>query len=148
MLETKHRLNVGGQNVTDLLLRTWIPDDSYLTYAGKAKNYSYPGQIKARVGDDAHGPNATGYTAPSDVYGTAKEIISSNASSGDFKLLNITWSLQVQKNIDHLLRLHFCDLWNSQSALTVFNLSIYDSYVMPVNNDTNVSTQLPAPYFL
>ncbi|TKY55666.1 receptor protein kinase [Spatholobus suberectus] len=148
VLETKHRLNVGGQAVNDSLLRKWIPDDSYLTYPGNAKNRSpFLGQIEYRVSDDSDGPNATKFTAPSDVYGTAKEINNISASAADYKLLNITWRLPVDKNIDHLLRLHFCDYWNPQSDLTVFNLSIYDRYVMFVNNDPNVSNILPAPYF-
>ncbi|TKY55665.1 receptor protein kinase [Spatholobus suberectus] len=145
--ETKHRLNVGGQTVNDSLLRKWFPDDSYLTNPENAK-YSYPfrGQIEYHVGDDSDGPNAAKFTAPSDVYGTAREI-NISASAGDFNLLNITWALPVDKNRDHLLRLHFCDYWNSQSGLTFFTLYIYDNYISGINGDVQVSNQLPAPYY-
>ncbi|RDX79396.1 putative receptor-like protein kinase, partial [Mucuna pruriens] len=148
VLETKHRLNVGGQTVNDSLLRNWIPDDSYLTYPGNAQNSSpYSSQIQPRVGDDADGPNATSFTAPSAVYGTAKEIKNSSVNATNYDLLNITWALPVEKNIDHLLRLHFCDYWSSQFGITFFNLLIYDTYVMPVNHDLSVSSRLPAPYY-
>ncbi|XP_020206029.1 probable receptor-like protein kinase At5g24010 [Cajanus cajan] len=147
VLETKHRLNVGGQTTKDSLLRKWIPDDTYLVYPENAKNSSPYHDIKYRVSDDSGGPNANNFTAPIDVYGTAKEINNNSAGAGDAKLLNITWRLPVEKNIDHLLRLHFCDYFSSQIDLAFFNVSIYDINVMPVNNDKNVSNELPAPYY-
>ncbi|KAL2646872.1 hypothetical protein AAZV13_05G081700 [Glycine max] len=125
VLETKHRLNV---------------DDSYILNTENAKNRSpYLGPIQYRVGNDSDGSNANEYTAPSDVYGTAKEINSSSSSAG-----NITWALLVDNNADHLLRLHFCDYWSPQNDLKYFDLSIYDTYVMSVNIDNQ---ELPAPYY-
>ncbi|XP_027345872.1 probable receptor-like protein kinase At2g23200 [Abrus precatorius] len=145
VLETRHRLNVGGQPVArdhDNLLRNWITDDRYLTNPANAKNSTpYEGQIQYHVSDDSDGPNSGKFTAPSDVYGTAKEI------NNNTNLSNITWSLPVEKNTDHLLRLHFCDFWNQQAFLTIFNMFIYDSYFMQVNNDTIVSSQVPAPCY-
>lgn len=141
-LETKHRINVGGQSVnSDNLLRNWSRDDDsfLLTNPGNANNRTYPGSIKRVGGDDFDGPNSSQYTAPDDVYQTAKEVNTSN--------LNITWGLPVDKNSDHLLRLHFCDIFSSQPGLTIFPLYIYDDYVIPVNNDPTVSSQLPAPYY-
>jgi len=148
VLETKHRLNVGGETTKDILLRNWIPDDIYLTYPENAKNRSpYQGQIVPRVGDDADGPNATSYTAPSEVYGTAKETRNISSTDGDLGLFNITWALPVDNSTDHFLRLHFCDYVSSQVGLTYFDLSIYDAHVIQVNNDGNVSNELPAPYY-
>ncbi|BAT75635.1 hypothetical protein VIGAN_01352900 [Vigna angularis var. angularis] len=127
VLETKHRLNVGGQSTRDILIRNWIPDDIYLTYPENAKNRSaYQGQIVPRVGDDADGPNATSYTAPSEVYGTAKESKNISDNATDLGLFNLTWALPVDNNTDNFLRLHFCDY---------------------VNSDENVSKELPAPYY-
>ncbi|KAK7331003.1 hypothetical protein VNO77_25212 [Canavalia gladiata] len=152
MLETKHRLNVGGRTVArenDDLLRNWIPDDTYLLNPGNAKNSTpYVGQIKRYVSDDSDGPNSNRFTAPNDVYGTAKEISNISAISADSNLLNITWGLPVDKKKDYLLRLHFCDFWNQWSTLTTFNLSIYDNYVAPINDDDpNMVSPLPAPYY-
>ncbi|KAL2333485.1 hypothetical protein Fmac_014698 [Flemingia macrophylla] len=148
VLETKHRLNVGGQTTNDSLLRKWIPDDTYLAYPGNANNASPYNDIRYRVNDDSYGPNANRFTAPPIVYGTAKVTKNISASTEDYKLLNITWRLPVEKNVDHLLRLHFCDFFSLQNDLTFFNLSIYDNYVRTVNNDrTAVSSVLPAPYY-
>ncbi|KAG5028874.1 hypothetical protein JHK87_012388 [Glycine soja] len=146
VLETKLRLNVGGQIVTgpDNLLRKWFPDDSYFANPENAKNRSpFMGRIEYHVGDDSDGPYANKFTAPSDVYKTAKEINSSSSNAE-----NITWALLVDYNTDHLLRLQFCDYWSPRSVLTYFYLSIYDAYVMPVNIDNpDVSKELPAPYY-
>ncbi|KAK8471489.1 hypothetical protein PHAVU_003G239300 [Phaseolus vulgaris] len=139
VLETKHRLNVGGQHTKDLLLRNWIPDDIYLMYTENASNRSpYNGEIGYNLDDDSDGPNAARYTAPTEVYGTAKE---TNLS------FNITWALPVDNKTDHFLRLHFCDYLSSQGGLTYFELSIYDAHVMQVNSDGNVSNELPAPLY-
>ncbi|XP_061339988.1 probable receptor-like protein kinase At5g24010 isoform X2 [Gastrolobium bilobum] len=144
-------LNVGGENVTrsnDNLLRNWFPDDSYLSNPGNAENSSYSGQIKYHVDDNYDGPNSNQFTAPREVYQTAKVINNNSSSAGGSNLLNITWGLPVDNNTYHLVRLHFCDLWNIQPGLTTFNLSIYDSLVTVVNmNDPNVYNQLPAPYY-
>jgi hypothetical protein len=49
----------------------------------------------------------------------------------------------VEKNTDHFLRLHFCDIFNTQSQLTIFILNIYDQLVTSVNYDTEESS----PYY-
>ncbi|KAL2333484.1 hypothetical protein Fmac_014697 [Flemingia macrophylla] len=150
LLETTLRLNVGGQIVNDNLLRKWLPDDSYLAYPENANNSSPYHDIPYHVNANSDGPNANPFTAPIDVYGTAKvtKNDSTSASAGDLNLLNITWCLPVEKNIDHLIRLHFCDIFSLQGNLTVFHLCIYDKYVMPVNtDDSGVSSQLPAPFY-
>ncbi|KAJ1403194.1 Serine-threonine/tyrosine-protein kinase, catalytic domain [Sesbania bispinosa] len=155
-LETKHRINVGGQTVTrgnDNLLRNWSPDDSFLSNPRNAKNSSpYNGEIKYNVGDDSDGPNSNQYTAPNAVYQTAKEInnISAIAAGGFIGVrsnMNITWRLPVDKNTDHLVRFHFCDIHNQQSGLTIFVLFIYDSYVINVNDDEKLASPRPNPYF-
>ncbi|KAL2333488.1 hypothetical protein Fmac_014701 [Flemingia macrophylla] len=149
VLETKHRLNVGGKTTIDSLLRKWIPDDTYLAYPESAHNSSPYNDIKYRANVNSDGPNANLFSAPTDVYGTAKvtKIMSTNASDVEYKLSNITWSLPVEKNTNHFLRLHFCDFFSLQNDLTVFNLSIYDRLVLPINQDPNVSSVLPAPYY-
>ncbi|KOM32374.1 hypothetical protein LR48_Vigan01g193000 [Vigna angularis] len=148
VLETKHRLNVGGQTTRDILLRNWIPDDIYLTYPENAKNRTpYQAHIVPRVGDDSDSPNATSYTAPSEVYGTAKESKNISDNATDLGLFNLTWALPVDNNTDNFLRLHFCDYVSAQVGLTYFELSIYDFHVMQVNSDENVSKELPAPYY-
>ncbi|CAJ2635295.1 unnamed protein product [Trifolium pratense] len=139
-LETKHRLNVGGENVTrqtDNLSREWLPDDSYITDPQNAKDSPFfGGTLKRDPDDESDGPNSNKYTAPDVVYQTAKETL--NGSNG------LSWSVPVEKNTDHFIRLHFCDIFNQQSHLTAFALIIYDNLVISkVNSDPDVSS----PYY-
>ncbi|CAI8609322.1 unnamed protein product [Vicia faba] len=144
-LETKHRLNVGGETVTRLtddLSRNWLPDDNYITTPQNAKNISFSGNIKRTANDESDGPNSNQYIAPDTVYQFAKE--TKNGSNG----LSISWSFPVDKNIDHFIRLHFCDFSNLQPGLTTFFLYFYDTYVQNVNDDgTGISLQLNDPYY-
>ncbi|CAL0330775.1 unnamed protein product [Lupinus luteus] len=82
LLETVHRINVGGENVTrgiDNLWRSWVSDDAYLLNPENAKNSTpYNSSIKYHVGDDSDGINSDKFIAPNVVYQTAKEIINRN----------------------------------------------------------------------
>ncbi|CAJ2635331.1 unnamed protein product [Trifolium pratense] len=139
-LETKHRLNVGGENVTrqtDNLSREWLPDDSYITDPQNAKDSPFfGGTLKRDPDDESDGPNSNKYTAPDVVYQTAKETL--NGTN------NISWSVPVEKNTDHFLRLHFCDIFNQQSLLTIFFLYIYDNLVISTVND---GADVSSPYY-
>ena len=143
-LETNLRLNVGGVIVdrgTDTLSREWLPDDKYITDPQNAQNGSFGGDIKRTANDESDGPNSSIYIGPDIVYKTAKESVDGT------KGLNLSWSVPVEKNMDHFLRLHFCDIFSDrQSGLTFFNLFIYDSYVIHVNNDPSLSLQMPYYY--
>ncbi|KAK2357009.1 receptor protein kinase HERK [Trifolium repens] len=126
-LETKHRLNIGSENVTrenDNLSREWLKDELYITNPQNAKNGFFDVKI-THAEEDKY----AGYIAPDIVYKTDKETI--NGSNG----LSISWSVPVEKNTDHFLRLHFCDNFNEQSLLTFFILNIYDQLVIPNVND-------------
>jgi hypothetical protein len=50
----------------------------------------------------------------------------------------------VEKNLDHFLRLHFCDNINPQGLLTTFILNIYDQSVI---TDLNSDTEEFSPYY-
>ncbi|RHN63002.1 putative non-specific serine/threonine protein kinase [Medicago truncatula] len=121
-LETIHRLTVGGEAITgenNSLSRKWLPDDSYITNPHNAKNGFFGGDIKRTAGDESDGPNSNIHIGPDALYKSAKE--SKNGSNG----LNISWSVPVEKNIDHYLRLHLCDIFNDrQSGFTFFTLFI------------------------
>lgn len=105
VLETVHRINVGGAKVTpynDTLWRTWIPDDNFLNSSSTTKRVSYGGQIKYPPG------GMTREIAPESVYGTAKEMNKGNSTV--MPNFNITWIFPVSPGSRHLLRLHFCDI--------------------------------------
>jgi serine/threonine protein kinase len=145
-LETKLRLNVGGNPVnrdTDNLSRKWLPDDNYITDPQNAQYGTYfdGGRIQRTANDSSDGPNSNQYIAPDIVYQTAKE--SKNGYNG----LSIIWNVLVEKNIDYFLRLHFCDIFNTQIGLTTFFLYIYDSYVKNINDGVELSSVLSDPYY-
>ncbi|GAU12565.1 hypothetical protein TSUD_182800 [Trifolium subterraneum] len=124
---------------TDNLSREWLPDDSYITDPQNAK-YSpfFGGTLKRKADDESDGLYSDQYTAPDVIYETARE--SKNGSNG----LNISWSVPVEKNTDHFLRLHFCDIFNVQSLLTTFFLYIYDQLVI---SDVNSGIDVSTPYY-
>jgi len=144
-LETKHRLNVRGETVTrniDTLSRKWLPDDIYITNPQNARNSSFfGGTIKRTADHESDGPDSNQYIAPDIIYQTAKE--SKNGSND----LSISWSVPVEKNIDHFLRLHFCDIFNQRPGLATFFLLIYDSYVMIVHDEIGGPYMLRGPYY-
>ncbi|KAK6925863.1 Serine-threonine/tyrosine-protein kinase, catalytic domain [Dillenia turbinata] len=106
VLETLHRINVGGSKITpfnDTLWRTWIPDDDFLVLKSAAKRAVTP-----------HTPNyqkggASREVAPDNVYMTAQQMNKNNLTmSAKF---NITWEFPVGSHgVLHLVRLHFCDI--------------------------------------
>ncbi|CAN7101356.1 unnamed protein product [Brassica rapa subsp. narinosa] len=122
VLETVHRINVGGSKLTpfnDSLWRTWLVDDSYLLLKGAAKRAW-----------TTHSPNyqsggATREIAPDNVYMTAQEM---NRDSQELQArFNISWEFPVgSKRVLHLVRLHFCDIVSTSLNQLYFNVFIND----------------------
>lgn len=120
VLETVHRINVGGPLLTpfnDTLWRTWIPDEDYLVLKSAAK--------VARTSDP---PNylpggATREIAPDYVYMTAQQM---NVATGNLvNHFNITWDFPVSsEGATHLVRLHFCDIVSIALGTLYFNIYI------------------------
>ena len=120
VLETVHRINVGGLKITpfnDTLWRTWIPDEDYLVFKGAAK-----------PAVSTHTPNyqkggATREIAPENVYMTAQQMNRENSSLAS--RFNITWNFPVSPGgVPHLVRLHFCDI-----VSPALNLLYFDVYI-------------------
>ncbi|KAK7315111.1 hypothetical protein VNO77_33643 [Canavalia gladiata] len=120
VLETIHRVNVGGEKLTpfnDTLWRTWIPDEEFLVIKDAAK----PAVTN-------HPPNyqkggATPEIAPDNVYMTAQEM-NRDKSIVDSRF-NITWDFPVAPGgVRHLVRLHFCDI-----VSPALNLLYFDVYI-------------------
>lgn len=133
VLETVHRINVGGMKLTpfnDTLWRTWIPDDDYLVFKEAAKRAV-----------STHTPNyqnggASREIAPDNVYMTAQEMNRENSSLAS--RFNITWKFPVGPGgVQHLVRLHFCDIISPALNLLYFDVYIngYSAY-----NDLDLST--------
>ncbi|KAL3653553.1 hypothetical protein CASFOL_003234 [Castilleja foliolosa] len=149
VLETVHRINVGGSILTpfnDTLWRTWIPDDDFLVLKSAAK-----------IAQTTHPPNyqpggATRENAPDNVYMTAREMNVVNRSS--IFMFNITWDFPVTSSgYDdddmHFVRLHFCDI-----VSVVLNTLYFNVYINGVTayKDVDLSMlvfhRLASPYYM
>ncbi|KAJ8759446.1 hypothetical protein K2173_006983 [Erythroxylum novogranatense] len=130
-LQTMYRINVGGQYIppnkdSGGLTRTWYNDMPYL--------------YGAATGVDLRSENVTiqygklpDYTAPSDVYATARAM----GPSKDLNLqFNMTWLFQVDANFTYFVRLHFCEF-----QMTKINQKVFNIYI---NNASAVADPTPA----
>ncbi|KAL1531396.1 putative receptor-like protein kinase [Salvia divinorum] len=145
VLETVHRVNVGGLLLTpfnDTLWRTWIPDENFLVIKSAAK--------VARTSDP---PNyqqggATREVAPDNVYMTAQQMNVYNGSLVNH--FNITWDFPVSsEGAMHLVRLHFCDIVSVSLNMLYFNIYINGATAY---KDVDLSVlafrRLASPYYI
>ncbi|WRX19489.1 Serine-threonine/tyrosine-protein kinase [Theobroma cacao] len=126
VLETVHRINVGGSKLTpfnDTLWRTWIPDDGFLVFKPAAKR-----AVSTHLPNYQSG-GATREIAPDNVYMSAQQMNRDNSSlNGRF---NITWDFPVgSQGAPHLVRLHFCDIVSPALNQLYFDVYInnYSAY--------------------
>ncbi|RVX23293.1 hypothetical protein VitviT2T_010954 [Vitis vinifera] len=135
-----HRINVGGPTIppnNDTLWRSWTPDDDYLLLPGSAKN------SEASNNTLNYDPSeATNYSAPVDVYKTAKELNRSYSSSS----FNVTWGFRVNKNSTYFVRVHFCDIISQDADGIVFNFSIYSRFIELIYS-YGPTTQIGTPFY-
>ncbi|KAJ9670593.1 hypothetical protein PVL29_026876 [Vitis rotundifolia] len=137
-----HRINVGGPTIppnNDTLWRSWTPDDDYLLLPGSAKN------SEASNNTPNYDPSeATNYSAPVDVYKTAKELNRSYSSSSSF--FNVTWGFRVKKNSTYFVRVHFCDIISQDEDGIVFNFSIYSRFIELIYS-YGPTTKIGTPFY-
>ncbi|KAJ6290861.1 hypothetical protein OIU78_026582 [Salix suchowensis] len=133
VLETIHRINVGGSKLVpfnDTLWRTWTPDDDFLVLKSAAK-----------LAVTTHVPNyqsggASREIAPGNVYMTAQQMNKDNNPLQP--RFNITWNFPVGSGgVRHLVRLHFCDIVSTSLNQLYFDvyLNEYSAY-----NDLDLSS--------
>ncbi|XP_058769825.1 probable receptor-like protein kinase At5g24010 [Vicia villosa] len=124
VLETIHRINVGGVKITpfnDTLWRTWIPDEDFLVFKEAAKH-----AVSTHTPDYEKG-GVTPEIAPENVYMTAQQMNRENTSLAS--RFNITWKFPVaSEGVPHLIRLHFCDIVSTSLNLLYFDVYI-NSYI-------------------
>ncbi|GFP78934.1 probable receptor-like protein kinase at2g23200 [Phtheirospermum japonicum] len=141
-LHVIHRINVGGPNIipsNDSLLRYWIPDDDYLSSKVNAAYKNSASQVY-----DTEFVAATERIAPDFVYRTAKQLnIDDNSSSSS----NISWTFDVNKGAEHLVRVHFCDIVSqTTNEQLTFNLSLYSNFSEEIY-PYGVIPQTAAPFY-
>ncbi|KAJ4834599.1 hypothetical protein Tsubulata_024470 [Turnera subulata] len=144
-LHTIHRINVGGSIVSpdqDTLGRNWIPDDRYLYNPDTARNSSmFAGQLSYLQGESRD-------IAPDYVYKTAKVMnIDKSGPSGRDVFINMTWSFNVNKDVRHFVRVHFCDFFSISLSFLQFNLYIYANFSSEINPYERVS-KIAAPFHI
>ncbi|XP_059659097.1 receptor-like protein kinase FERONIA [Cornus florida] len=100
-LETVHRLNVGGREISPMLdtgmFRSWLKDDDYVSNMGALPVNNSFNLIFTKL---------PSYTAPAEVYMTARSMGNNKTVNKNY---NLTWNLPLDSGFMHLLRLHFCE---------------------------------------
>ncbi|KAF8413213.1 hypothetical protein HHK36_001189 [Tetracentron sinense] len=145
ILETVHRINVGGKKITpfnDTLWRTWIPDADFLVLDAAAKPASRHNPPNYQKGE------ASREIAPDNVYMTAQQMNMNNTILG--AKFNITWAFPVNSSgARHLVRMHFCDIVSEKRNLLYFNVYI-DDYSAYTDLDLSSLTDhmLAVPFYM
>ncbi|KAK9069271.1 hypothetical protein SSX86_013387 [Deinandra increscens subsp. villosa] len=121
ILETVHRINVGGSKLTsfnDTLWRNWVPDEDFLSIKSSAK------AVTATQIPNYQNGGASKEVAPDNVYMTAQEMNRGNLTINS--MFNITWGFPVDSRGDsrHFVRLHFCDIVSLSLNQLYFNVYI------------------------
>ncbi|KAI3793010.1 hypothetical protein L1987_35622 [Smallanthus sonchifolius] len=121
ILETVHRINVGGSKLTpfnDTLWRNWVPDEDFLSIKSSAKTVTTTQIPNYQKG------GASKEVAPDNVYMTAQEMNRGNLIVNS--MFNLTWGFPVDSRggARHFVRLHFCDIVSLSINQLYFNVYI------------------------
>ncbi|KAB1211562.1 Receptor-like protein kinase FERONIA [Morella rubra] len=103
-LEMVYRLNVGGKSISPAedtgMFRQWSDDYQYLR---DEKRLAQPSNNTIELTFSSTVP---AYTAPKDVYLTARSMGTNSAINLSY---NLTWEFPVDSGFTYLIRLHFCE---------------------------------------
>ncbi|KAD7480475.1 hypothetical protein E3N88_03611 [Mikania micrantha] len=121
ILETVHRINVGGSKLTpfnDTLWRNWVPDEDFLSIKSSAKTVTTTQTPNYQKGGSSK------EVAPDNVYMTAQEMNWENVTVN--YMFNLTWRFPVDSHggVRHFIRLHFCDFVSLSLNQLYFNVYI------------------------
>ncbi|KAL4575830.1 hypothetical protein LXL04_011917 [Taraxacum kok-saghyz] len=121
ILETVHRINVGGSKITpfnDTLWRSWVPDEEFLAIKSSAKIVTTTQLPNYQKG------GASKEVAPDNVYMTAQEMNRGNLTMNS--IFNLSWGFPIdsRNGVRHFVRLHFCDIVSLSVNQLYFNVFI------------------------
>nr|XP_023920770.1 probable receptor-like protein kinase At5g24010 [Quercus suber] len=142
-LQAIHRINFGGSQIDydETYWRKWVADDSYLMPNNDSAKNSTPYSQTPKYDLTL----ATNYTAPDDVYQTAKQL-KTDCDSCNASLRTLTWRFPVSKNTSHFVRVHFCDIVFKTLNDTMFNLYIYSNFVQLID-PYNKTEDFAVPFY-
>ncbi|KAL9425148.1 hypothetical protein AB3S75_032141 [Citrus x aurantiifolia] len=119
-LQTLHRINVGGQQISPLedtgMFRTWSTDDHYLTDAR-------PSALPVSISIVLHFGKISNYSAPVAVYKSARTMGLDRDINENYVL---TWEFQVDSGFTYFVRLHFCEF---QIEVTEVGDRVFEIYI-------------------
>ncbi|KAL8154393.1 hypothetical protein V2J09_012153 [Rumex salicifolius] len=119
-LENVYRLNVGGNVISPTddtgLFRTWYIDTPYIFGAASGVSILLDQNLTIQ-----YPPSIPSYTAPVDVYSTARSMGPDKNVNMNY---NLTWLFSVDAEFGYLVRLHFCEEFEAFSKINqrVFNI--------------------------
>ncbi|XP_072962744.1 probable receptor-like protein kinase At5g24010 [Typha angustifolia] len=150
-LETVHRVNVGGEEITpanDSLWRTWLLDSGFLY----SKDQSFANFTSQPI---IYNSMTTREIAPDFVYDTARtmNIDALALKSNPLINFNVTWTFPVTPGYKYLIRMHFCDFISPTFTSVVnqefkFNVYIQDFMAYQDLSPQTFTSQLAEAFYV
>ncbi|GAU34418.1 hypothetical protein TSUD_217580 [Trifolium subterraneum] len=116
-----------GNEVDPNAFGSWLDDTNYIS-GSQYGTILVLGDARVNMNDSFLNSNDYTYSAPENLYWSARTMSSSNGDSN--MRYNLTWSFSVDSGFKYLVRLHFCEI---SMLVTDINQRVFSVYI---NNQT------------